>query len=103
MSEQNVDPEVNALADSLARMKPRPATLDRDALMFRAGQVEAPRGWKWPLATIASMLVAVGLGVALLTRPPADATERVVYMKVPAASTNPELPETPEPKPIPTT
>src|SRR5437762_16267 len=100
MSEQNVDPEVNALADLLGQMKPRPATLDREALMFRAGQASAPRGWKWPLATFASTLAAIGLSVALLVRPPITASERIVYVKVPAPLPAAET-TTPEPNTVP--
>jgi hypothetical protein len=98
MSEQHFASELNAVADALAHLKPRPAALDRDTLMFRAGQASAPRRWKWPLATAASTLVAIGLGVALLLRPQPPAVERIKYVEVKVP-----VPQTPEPKPMPPT
>lgn len=97
MSEQPIDLELKAVADALAQLKPRPAALNRDALMFRAGQASAPRGWKWPVATAASALVAIGLGVALLIRPQPPVVERTIVVKVtvPAAET-----PAPQPKPL---
>jgi len=99
VSEQNVDPELSVLADALAHLKPRPAALDRDALMFRAGRASAPLGWKWPLATTASTLTAVALGIALLIRPQPPVVEHTntIYVNV-----IPPVPEAikPEPKAI---
>lgn len=96
MSEQPIDPELTAVADALAHLKPRPAELDRDMLMFRAGRASAPRGWTWPLATAAAALVALGLGVALLVRPQPPVVEHTVYVEV-------QIPvhETPAPQPQP--
>src|SRR5262249_30724133 len=74
---QTRTPALNARAGALAGLKPRPAALDRDALMFRAGRASAPRGWKWPLATAALSLVALGLGIALLVRPQPQVVERI--------------------------
>jgi hypothetical protein len=99
VSEQPLDPEVNALANALAHLQPRPAMLDRDALLFRAGQASASRGWKWPLAAFASLLIAVGLGVTLLVRPQPIVSERIVYIQVPVAAVE----TTTEPKPEPPT
>jgi hypothetical protein len=97
MSEQN-DAELTTLAAALAQMRPRPPALDRDGLMFRAGQASAPRGWKWPLATVASTLVAIGLGIALLVRPQPPIVVRTEYVEVIVPA--PEMPA-PESKPTP--
>jgi hypothetical protein len=102
MSEQNLDPELSSLADALAGLKPSPAALDRDALMFRAGRASAPRGWTWPLATAASALLALGLGAALFVRPQPQVVKEIEYVKVevpaPAPAPSPQ-PKPPEPQP----
>lgn len=98
MPEQELNPGLSALADALAGLKPRPAALDRDALMFRAGRASAPRRWAWPLATVAVSLVALGLGVALLVRQP-RVVERIEYVRVEVPVPAPPTPETP---PVPT-
>lgn len=96
MSEQNLNPELTALTDALLHLKPRPAALDRDLLMFRAGQASAPRGWKWPLAAAASALLALGFGIALLMRPQPPVVERTIVVKEPVRA-----PETAPPTPTP--
>jgi hypothetical protein len=88
-------PEMNALADALAGLKPRPAALNRDVLMYGAGRASAARGWKWPLATAITSLVALGLGVALLVRPQPRVVERIEYVKVEIPVPAPPTPETP--------
>lgn len=63
------DPELSRLANTLAVLQPRVRPLDRDALMFRAGQASVPRpGWKWPLAASLSSFLAVVLGATLVLR-----------------------------------
>ena len=101
MSEQEVPPDLSALADALAGLKPRPAALDRDTLMFRAGRASAPRGWRWPLATAVSALIALSLGVALLVRPQPRVVERIEYVRVEVPVPAPPAPETPTPVPTP--
>ena len=101
MSEQEVPPDLSALADALAGLKPRPAALDRDTLMFRAGRASAPRRWAWPLATAAVSLVALGLGVALFVRSQPRVVERVEYVRVEVPVPAPPAPETPTPVPTP--
>jgi hypothetical protein len=98
VSEQNLDHELNALAEALTHLKPCPAILDRDTLLFRAGQASAPHSWKWTLAAGVSTLVAVGLGIALLLRPQPPSVVETVYVQVPAPQT-----PTPEPQPVPPT
>jgi hypothetical protein len=98
VSEQELNPELTALTEALARLQPRPAALDRDLLMFRAGQASAPRNWKWPVATTAATLLALGFGVALLFRSPPAAVVQTIYVQVSTPdSDKPVL----EPKPLP--
>ncbi len=77
-------PELTALEAALSDLGLRPASVDRDAVLFRAGQVAAPRRWFWPCATVAASAAAVVLGVLLAMRPGPEVRERVVYVKVPA-------------------
>jgi hypothetical protein len=81
--------ELNALEAGLRQLAPRAPTLDRDALMFRAGRASAPRGWAWPLAAAASTLVAVALGMALALRPDPPTSVRVVQVPAPEPAPSP--------------
>jgi hypothetical protein len=72
------DPALDALAGALRGLAPRPAGLDRDGLMFRAGRASAPRGWAWPLTAAASTVAAAFLGVLLWARP--EPPPPVVYV-----------------------
>jgi hypothetical protein len=62
-------PELTALETALRDLAPAAAVLDRDALLFRAGQAAAPRRWFWPAATALSSTAAVVLAVLLACRP----------------------------------
>ena len=77
MSEPSEGVNLNDLESALRELRPRPETLDREALMYRAGRASA-RGWGWPLATLVSSALALGLSIALSIRP-APAT---VYVDV---------------------
>jgi hypothetical protein len=98
MPEQpNQEPNLSALESALAALKPAPAALDRDRLMYRAGQVSARRrNWLWPSAAAALLLVSLGLGAALLARPKPAETIRVVYVEK-----NPAPESAPAPRPAP--
>jgi hypothetical protein len=70
MSEIINDPELKALEAALGSLTPRPGTIDRDRLMYRAGQLSVPRRtWAWPVATFSASLVAVSLAAILIMRP----------------------------------
>ncbi len=95
-------PELSALADALRALAPAPAALDRDELLFRAGRSSAPRPrrWPWALATALASVTALGLGGALLFRPPATHTvERVVHVTVVREARAPAPPEPAPPQP----
>jgi hypothetical protein len=70
MSENNRDAEMSALEAALTSLAPRRAGIDRDRLMFQAGQRAARRrGWVMP--SIAAVLAsAVTLAGALLLHHP---------------------------------
>jgi hypothetical protein len=81
MSEDIREPEMTALETALAGLAPRPACIDRDRLMFLAGQRSAARrGWLWPCASAALASAATLLSVLLLYRP----EPRIVRVPSPA-------------------
>jgi hypothetical protein len=62
--------EMKPLESALAALEPRPAALDRDRLMFLAGQRSAARrGWALPCISAAIASAATLVGVLLLYRP----------------------------------
>src|SRR5206468_691136 len=96
------EPDLSALAGALRALTPRPATLDRDAVLFRAGQAAAPRRWLWPAATAASAALALTLGLMLVLRPAPRPIERVVYVPVERpAPPAPAAPVAEEPSSVP--
>ena len=90
------DPELNALAGALRGLTPRPAGLDRDWLLFRAGAAAAPRRWLWPAATAASSACALVLALVLLFRPTPPGERVIVYVERPAHQALPA----PDPGPV---
>jgi len=86
MPEKNkLNPIQQELENALSSLKPAALNLDRDKLMFRAGQSSARRqNFAWPAVAV---LLAVMLGASLLYRPPAQ-TERIVYVPQPATPDN---------------
>jgi hypothetical protein len=83
-------PERDELAEALGSLRPRPVELDRDRLMFRAGQAAAAaryRRWQWGggLLTVSSLC----LTLALLLRPAPEPQIRTVH--IPAAVPHKQL------------
>lgn len=90
-------PELGKLEAALAELTPRAVSLDRDRLMYLAGQASvgtlaSPRGWRWPAAFSGMSALAATLLIMLVSRPP-RIVERVVRVAVPAASAADERPE----------
>ncbi len=80
--------DTDAVEGALASLKPAPSGVDRDILMFSAGQASAPArrfGVLWPLATSGALLAAVILGIALLTQAPQRVIEKTVFVPVESA------------------
>jgi hypothetical protein len=99
MPERNEGADLTPLEEALRALAPRAAALDRDALMFRAGQAAARRGWGWLLATAASAAAALVLAVVLVTRP--EPAPRVVVLKVPLREAAPAPAPVPPAPPYP--
>ena len=69
MARHEYDPDLNHLGRQLRHLTPRPCPIDRDAVMFRAGQASVPRNWLWPVATALSTCLAITFGAALVVQP----------------------------------
>jgi hypothetical protein len=81
--------ELNDLAAALAALAPAGSTIDRDELMYRAGQASAvasrpsARRWLWPLATAACVLVSATAGFQAASRWSPQVVERIVHVPAP--------------------
>ncbi len=88
MSQNPIDPELNAIAASLGSLEPARSRIDRDLVMFRAGQasVRPSRGRRraWNAIAASLALVALGEGVWLAHRPPPRIVKEVVVVREPA-------------------
>jgi hypothetical protein len=92
MPENLPDPNLTALEAALASLTPAPGRIDRDRLLFRAGQASVTRRrWLWPASTGLMASAAATLCFLLLARPDPAPVERVVFVRV-------EPPEAPAPK-----
>ncbi len=90
--------DLAAFHAALARLTPVPDGVNIARLLFRAGQLSAPRrSWAWPCATAASLMLAVALAAVLLLRPAPQPVERIVTVYVPAATQPPPQAEAPSP------
>ena len=88
MSHVPSDPEVTAIESALRALVPSRSALDRDRLMFRAGQVSNrsrfPTRWIWPAIAATLTIVAAGEGALLANRPEPLVIERFVIVHEPA-------------------
>jgi len=88
MSQNPIDPELNAIAASLGSLEPARSRIDRDLVMFRAGQASVrPSRWRrgaWNVIAASLALVALGEGVLLAHRPPPQIVKEVVVVREPA-------------------
>ena len=90
--EENRPEDLKALEAALAALVPRSDRLDRDRLMFLAGQATGSqpraavsRPWAWPAAFSAMTALAASLLLMLVTRPGPQIVERIVEVPVQAA------------------
>ena len=89
------DEELRELESALASLRPRASGVDRDRLLFLAGQARSrgdgfeatPRRryrWIWPAISAVSTAAAVVLGVLLALRSEPRVVREVVYIERPA-------------------
>jgi len=90
MQPEPLRPELSAVEAALASLAPRSSGLDRDRLMYLAGQAAGlktarrrPAAWLWPCATAASLLLAAVLGLRG-PRPGEQVASRPVEVTPPA-------------------
>jgi hypothetical protein len=89
MSEKPVKNDLAAVEAALGALRPVPSGVDRDRLMYLAGEAAASRSlsrrrrwadWLWPCATAASVLLAVTFATMWFAR----GEPRIVYVERPA-------------------
>ena len=98
------DPALAGLEAALAALVPMPGRINRDALLFRAGQASVcGRRWLWPGAAAVLGLVAAALGVVIAVRPAPRPVERVLVVRVrePAPPDRVPVPPAAKPEPAP--
>ena len=90
------EPELNAIEAALGSLEPARSRIDRDVVMFRAGQASVRRsrlGRHARDAIAASLaLIALGEGVLLAHRPPPQIVREVVVIREPAPAPVPVVP-----------
>lgn len=99
MSEQAHSAELKAFEQALQSLAPQPTRVNRDRLMFRAGQrVGTGCAWRWPVAM--GSLAALALAAVLWFRPAPQPVVQVVYVPVAVAPVE-VVPEESGPAPAP--
>ena len=90
MSDETLDPELSAMEAGLQALTPRTPGINRDRLLFLAGRASAKRRTAGLVAWAGgSTLVAAGLVVALLFRPPRVVEVQIVrWLPAPAETLN---------------
>ena len=100
MSQKPMKNDLAAVEATLGALRPAPSGVDRDRLMYLAGEAAAGRSlgrrrrradWLWPCAAAASMLLAVSFATMWVS---AEPEVRIVYVE--------RGEEKPEPAPQPT-
>jgi hypothetical protein len=103
MSQKKMNEGLPAFEAALASLSPAASAIDRDRLMYLAGQavgVKSPQRrfvakWLWPCATAASVLLAVTLTGVMLGRGP-QIVEKIVYVPAEAPAIQPGTPTSPK-------
>jgi hypothetical protein len=86
MSDETRPARLSGLEESLAALRPTPAGIDRDQLMYEAGRKAGTRrGWYWPAATAALLLTTIVLSGVLFFRPVPERLVPVVIHDLPTA------------------
>lgn len=97
MSEEPIDRDLAAFEAALLPLVPSPSTVDRDRLMFLAGQAAGRRrrrgAWLWPGTALAATLLAGAMGFLLAARAQPQVVERIVYVPSPEQNLRPPLPD----------
>lgn len=93
MSEEPLNESLAAVQSALAGLALKPSGLDRDRVMYLAGQAAASRSrsrWRWTLATAASWLLTFTVaGLWLLGQPEQQATTPAIASNLPVVTVSP--------------
>ena len=88
MFDETKDPELQAFETALTSLRPTPSAIDRDRIMFAAGRRSGRTGSHrrhgsrlWPLATIATGIVAFACGMVTHSSPEPRIVQRTVYVE----------------------
>ncbi len=88
MFDETKDPELQSFETALTSLHPTPSSVDRDRIMFAAGRKSGRTGGHrrrgsrlWPLATIATGIVAFACGMAIHPSPETQIVQRTVYVE----------------------
>ncbi len=101
MFEQTPDPALKAFTRAVAGMAPHPGGLDRDRLLFQAGQADQARRMRpWPWVSAALAVLAASLGGLEFFRQP-EVRERVVLVRQPTPAPAPAPPNSDRPESAP--
>jgi hypothetical protein len=101
MPEPIPTPDLAGLEAALKELTPASVPLDRDRLLFRAGQASVQgRRWLWPSVAGLFALTTIGLAAALALRPAPGVVERTIVVRVPVPAP-PAPPIQPGPRPAP--
>jgi hypothetical protein len=104
MSTESRDPELDHLAETLASLVPITRPVDRDRLLFRAGQLSALRKnrlWAGSSAVLATTTIV--LAILLVQRPEPRVESRLVYVpaQTPDARVTDSAPSAEDERPVP--
>jgi hypothetical protein len=102
MPEKPVNAELAAIEAALSSLTPAASAIQRDRLLFLAGQAAARRtlpaphrrftAWLWPCATAVSLLVAATFGTLWAAGGKPKTVERIVYVQAERAPAMAEKP-----------
>jgi hypothetical protein len=98
--------DLTQFAGELRALVPEPGRLNRDALMFKAGQASTARPrWFWPSSTALLGLGCLALTWLLISQPKDEVRERIVYVPAPVTEPAPQVATVPpasvaEPRPV---
>jgi hypothetical protein len=90
LNDENLTPEQQAFEHSLSALRPAAPNLDRDALLYAAGQASVPRQKLWPWQTATAFLLAATLSLLFFNINPLHRTgTQTAQLPLPIATHEP--------------
>jgi hypothetical protein len=97
MPEEPQDHELSRLQAALRRLTPRPANIDRDRVLYEAGQAAARGNRLWAWAAFGMTVLASCLAMVMVLRSAAEPMRHVVHLPAPAPAPVRPAPSVPAP------